>query len=57
MKLPEKRKDILYSRITSTNKEFLQMLADREQISESALVNHIIDFFREHAEVKKQKKK
>lgn len=45
-KLPEKRSDILYSRITPLNKVFLQKMADKEEISESVLVNHILDLFR-----------
>lgn len=43
---PERRDSILYTRITETNKRFIVDLAEREEVSESALVDHIIMLFR-----------
>lgn len=46
LELPEKRSDILYSRITAVNKEFLVKAADKKGVSESVLVNHILTIYR-----------
>jgi len=48
LQLPEKRTDILYSRITSRNKKFLVEYADSLEVSESVLINHILDCFVEN---------
>ena len=55
--LPEKRTDILYSRITPVNKEFLAQAAEFKGVSESVLVNHILTIFRQkNASYKKKSK-
>lgn len=54
-KLPEKRTEILYSRITPKNKKFISSTAKQRDVSESVLVDHILDHFREqNAGVKKK---
>lgn len=45
--LPEKRTEILYSRITPVNKQFIEGVAEAENVSESALVNHLLNLARE----------
>lgn len=53
--LPEKRTEILYSRVTAQNKNFVIKLAEKEGISEAALVDHILATFRKaHAGNKKR---
>jgi len=44
--LPEKRTDILFSRITRENKRFLEKAADHKGVSEAVLVDHILTIFR-----------
>lgn len=51
---PQKRESILYSRVTEINKLFVMTLADTEGVSESILVDYILDIFREaHNDSKK----
>lgn len=45
--MPEKRTEVLYSRISPTNKKFLSKVAKQQKVSESAMVDHILDMFRE----------
>lgn len=44
--LPQKRTEILYSRVTKKNKKFIQALARKEDRSEAELVDYIIDLYR-----------
>lgn len=46
-KLPEKRTEVLYSRITPRNKKFIVRTAKQRDVSESVLIDHILDHFRE----------
>ena len=46
-KIPEKRSEILYSRISLKNKKFISATAKKKDISESVLVEYILDCFRE----------
>lgn len=53
--LPEKRTEVLFSRITPVNKKFLQDTSEKKDISESILVDHIVTLFREkNAGIKKK---
>jgi hypothetical protein len=54
---PKKRTEILYSRVTTQNKRFISKLAEEKQILESALVDHMIDKFREAQNSGRNKKK
>ncbi len=55
MALPSKRTEILYTRITERNKKFVRKLAEKQSISESALVDYIIDKFRKDHACNKKK--
>lgn len=43
MKLPQKRHDVLYVRVSQVNKKWLQDLAERKSVSISVLVDAILD--------------
>ena len=56
--LPEKRTEILYCRVSPTNKSFISKAAKTRDVSESTLVEHILTIFREnHASKKRPVKK
>ena len=55
MSLPEKRDAILYVRIKPVNKEFVEDLADRQEVSEALVVDHIIEEYKNDARNKKKR--
>lgn len=44
--LPSKRNTILYARVTEKNKAYITKLAKKKEVSESSLIDHIIERFR-----------
>lgn len=44
--MPEKRDVILYTRVTQENKRFLEDLAEKEEVSQAALIEHIINCYK-----------
>lgn len=53
--LAPKRSEILYSRVTLQNKKYVKKLAEKEDRSEAAIVDFIIDHFRKsHASNRKK---
>jgi len=55
MDLPSKRDVVLYARVTEQNKTFLAKVAKKEDISESALVDHIINWYKNVSNKRKSK--
>ena len=53
--LPSKRDVVLYARVTEQNKTFLAKAAKKEEISESALVDHIINWYKNASNKRKSK--
>jgi predicted site-specific integrase-resolvase len=45
MKLPKKRKDVLYVRVSSAAKKWLQDMAGKKDVSLSVLVEALVDEF------------
>ena len=57
MELPSKRKTVLYARVTEENKSFLERFATKADVSESALIDHIITWFKSKNASNKRKLK
>ena len=55
LSIPAKRTEVLYSRVTSQNKKFIQRIAGRQEVSESALVDFILESFRKNYDSNKKK--
>lgn len=53
---PEKREAILYARVSNENKAFITKLSDTRGLSESLVVNKILDIFRKNKSAGKSKK-
>jgi len=57
MELPSKRDTVLYARVTKQNKSFLEKFAGKSEVSESALIDHIITWFKSKNASNKRKPK
>jgi len=53
--IPAKRNVVLYARVTEKNKTFLAKAAKKEGVSESALVDHVLDWYRNASNKRKSK--
>ena len=53
--LPPKRDVVMYSRITEDNKRFLEDYAAKVDVSQAALIEHIINYFRANVDSNKRK--
>ena len=47
IEVPEKRSEVINCRVTGVNKEFVTLLSEKYDTSESSIVNQIIDQFRQ----------
>jgi len=53
--LPDKRTQVLFSRVTETNKMFVSNMAEKKGVSESMYVDYLLTRFRKQSDSIKRK--